>query len=654
MIRKITKDKPLKILGFTDTHLDHYEAPTNMTFKVMQETIENEKPDMVLFVGDIVTSGYNKERAERFAQMMTDLKTPWALTFGNHEADNPFSLTRSEMLDVFRTSPYCLIPEKTPVLPDGTPVYGEPNFTVALENEAGKVCHKLIFLESGRDWAAGDAKKYGPTGIPERVDDYLKESQIEWYRQEVRKDDCPSMVFCHIPIPEFFIACEEGEMLYGKKREGGIFPRHNSGLFDAMKEEGKSIAFVAGHCHCNDCRVKYQDILMVANRMSGFSSYNALSSQADDHLLQGCTVYTIDYDGNVTFDDIIYEDRYPQYHEDIYAVVRKHPAYQPELRKITKDQPFKILSFTDLHLEENKEKPCAPISMKLLKETIKEEKPDLVIFVGDNVTGRNNRPMTEDFIELMNELKTPWAPVLGNHEGDNPESVTRENMMSLFARSNYCMALDKRASLEDGREVCGDGNYTVNLINDEGKICHQLIFMDGHGYMSPEDILRHCPDYVGRRIYDFLKPDQVEWYKEQIAKVDCPSMVFCHIPLPEYWMALASGKLLSGKTRENICCSYHNSGMFKAMEEGGKTVAYVTGHDHVSDSRILFRGIQLIYNRHSGIAGYNVLTKKAEDRLIQGCSVYTIDHEGQVSYGDIFYEDRFPQYHDEIHAVVRK
>ncbi|MBQ2425116.1 MAG: hypothetical protein II263_01265, partial [Lachnospiraceae bacterium] len=45
-------------------------------------------------------------------------------------------------------------------------------------------------------------------------------------------------------------------------------------------------------------------------------------------------------------------------------------------------------------------------------------------------------------------------------------------------------------------------------------------------------------------------------------------MIFCHIPLPEYWYALVDGKLLSGKTREKICCSFHNSGMFQAMKEG--------------------------------------------------------------------------------------
>lgn len=56
----------------------------------------------------------------------------------------------------------------------------------------------------------------------------------------------------------------------------------------------------------------------------------------------------------------------------------------------------------------------------------------------------------------------------------------------------------------------------------------------------------------------------------------------------------------------------------------------------------------------SGMSSYNVISKKLADRLLQGCAVYTIDAAGQVSYGDILYEDRYPQYHDEIYAVIRK
>ncbi|MDD6682579.1 MAG: metallophosphoesterase [Clostridiales bacterium] len=323
MIRKITKDRPLKILGFTDTHLDHNEGPYHLTMKLIRETIQGESPDLVVFVGDNVTSGYNKDRLAEFTRMMTDLKIPWCPVLGNHEADNPYSERRGEMARVFRTSPYCLIPEEKARLADGTPVHGEPNYAVSLLNEEGKVCHKLIFLDSGADMAEGDAKKYGPTGQSEDVDDYLKENQIAWYREQVRKDDCPSMVFSHIPLPEYRDACEQGEFLAGGKWEGISAPHHNSGMFAAMKEEGKSVAFIAGHDHINDFRILHEGIYLIYNRMSGLSSYNIISKKLGKKLLQGASVYYIDAEGRVGFGDILYEDRFPFLHDDIYAVIRK-------------------------------------------------------------------------------------------------------------------------------------------------------------------------------------------------------------------------------------------------------------------------------------------------------------------------------------------
>ena len=53
------------------------------------------------------------------------------------------------------------------------------------------------------------------------------------------------------------------------------------------------------------------------------SSYNALTKKASDKLMQGCSIFYIGCDGSVTFDEIIYEDRYPQYHDEIYSVIRK-------------------------------------------------------------------------------------------------------------------------------------------------------------------------------------------------------------------------------------------------------------------------------------------------------------------------------------------
>lgn len=323
MIRRITRDQPLKILSFTDTHLDGQESACCWTMRLLSETIQSERPDLVLFLGDNVTGGLNRERLDAFTQLLTQLQTPWCAILGNHEGDNPYSESRSEMARSFRRSPFCLITPRPACLADGTNVFGELNYAIPLFNEQGRICHKLIFLDSGAEMAAGDRKKYGPEGHAEAVDDFLKQSQIDWYREQVRQDDCPSMVFSHIPLPEFRDACCAGKVLVGSQRESISAPQHNSGMLDAMIEEGKSIAFVAGHDHVNDFWALYQGVYLLYNRMSGLSSYNVISKKMGDKLIQGASVFYIDAEGRVGFGDVFYEDRFPYYQSEIYAVIRK-------------------------------------------------------------------------------------------------------------------------------------------------------------------------------------------------------------------------------------------------------------------------------------------------------------------------------------------
>lgn len=323
MIRRITRDHPLKILSFTDTHLDDRENACYWTMRLLRETIQSERPDLVLFLGDNVTGGSNRERLDAFTLLLTQLQTPWCAILGNHEGDNPYSESRSEMVRSFRRSPFCLIPSQPACLADGTAVFGELNYAIPLFNEQGKMCYKLIFLDSGAETAAGDKKKYESDGQAEAVDDYLKQSQIDWYREQVRKDDCPSMVFSHIPLPEFRDVCRTGKVLAGSQRENVSAPRHNSGMLAAMIEEGKSKAFVAGHDHVNDFRALYQGIYLLYNRMGGLSSYNVISKKMGDRLIQGASVFYIDAEGRTGFGDVFYEDRFPYYQGEIYAVIQK-------------------------------------------------------------------------------------------------------------------------------------------------------------------------------------------------------------------------------------------------------------------------------------------------------------------------------------------
>ena len=315
------------------------------------------------------------------------------------------------------------------------------------------------------------------------------------------------------------------------------------------------------------------------------------------------------------------------------------------IRKITKDKPLRILGFTDLHLDNNK--PCAYWTEKLLIETVCSEKPDLIVFVGDNVTGGDNRSRSERFAKIITGLETPWCPILGNHEGDNPFSITRKEMADIFRSSPTCL-------LPAETPASGETNYEISLINDENRIVHKLIFLDSGMIMTEDDRQKYAPDCTKKEPDDFIKPDQIKWYLSFANADDCPSTLFVHVPLSEYKEAVLSGELLSGANRESICVCPYNSGLFSAVLAAGKTRNIVCGHDHVNDSHMLYKGVRLIYNRMSGFSSYNAISKKVAPRLLQGASVYTVHHNGSMTFSDIFYEDMYPGYMPEIYKVIRK
>ena len=311
-----------KIIGFTDSHIDEHEERMEATVKMMVEAIKEEKPDLAVFVGDIVVGVDNRAHAEYFAQTMTELQVPWALVFGNHEGDSARSISRSEMKDIFCRSPYCLIPKERPVLADGTEVFGDTNYAVEIKNDEGEVVRKLYFLDCGPHTTAEELKKYGVITDERNPDGFLKPSQIAWYKEQVKNDTCKSSMFCHIALHEHKEAMEKGELIYGSNMEEICMSPYNSGMFAAIEEAGKTDMFVVGHDHVNTGRYLYKDVLWMYNRMSGMSSYNWVTTKRSEKHLQGYTLYYVDAEGKVTMDDVIYADKYPQHYDEMHRKAR--------------------------------------------------------------------------------------------------------------------------------------------------------------------------------------------------------------------------------------------------------------------------------------------------------------------------------------------
>ena len=130
-------------------------------------------------------------------------------------------------------------------------------------------------------------------------------------------------------------------------------------------------------------------------------------------------------------------------------------GWQKRIRTIEKQpgKDFKILQITDTQLYmlpgDNKK------ALELTKELVTEEKPDLVVLTGDNVSALFTDWLIDDVIDCMESLGVPWAPVFGNHDGEGKADLKWQGEQ--FMKAEHCLYQPGPSNLT------GEGNYIINV-----------------------------------------------------------------------------------------------------------------------------------------------------------------------------------------------
>lgn len=278
-----------------------------------------------------------------------------------------------------------------------------------------------------------------------------------------------------------------------------------------------------------------------------------------------------------------------------------------------RDGTFKIVLFADTHIAtwEKAEKGdgrklAAEKKLRLLADMgriLDAEKPDLVIFTGDNIA-RSEIPfrLLKELLAPVTERNLPFAAVMGNHDAEWTGKSQAELMAFLAKQPN---SLCSPGAVELG----GGGNYRINLTVG-GKPAYTLYLLDSGDYSTD---IRH-------RGYAWLKPEQIDWLEKQIRKqteanqgTPIPSLLFFHIPLREYLPA--EGDKLAGHKNEGVSAATYNPGLFARMVKAKSVIATFCGHDHNNDYILCKSGICLGYARKTGDFGYADLPSGA--RVIQ-------------------------------------
>ncbi|WP_419955239.1 metallophosphoesterase family protein [Neobacillus niacini] len=255
------QDGTFKIVQFTDLHWENGDQLDADTNRLMERILIEEKPDLVVFTGDVIYSPASNNPIAAFRgalEPVEKMNIPWAAVFGNHDTEGDVS--KEELLAVMQEYPNSLT--------EAGVVSGAGNYVVrVLDSSGAEVKWALFFLDSGMDNANKRVGGY----------DFIKRDQIDWYVKEslaIKENGGPAeLLFFHIPLPEYKEVWEHGSCV-GSMKEGEICsPVVNSGLFSAMVEMGTAKGTFVGHDHLNDFCGELHGIQLCYGRATGYNGY---------------------------------------------------------------------------------------------------------------------------------------------------------------------------------------------------------------------------------------------------------------------------------------------------------------------------------------------------------------------------------------------
>ncbi|MFZ5825533.1 MAG: metallophosphoesterase family protein [Bacillota bacterium] len=261
---RFRQDSTFTIVQFTDTHWQNGEEADQRTRTLMEQVLDQERPDLTVITGDLIESLRCDDPAASLRAVLAPLEergVSWAAVFGNHDSEKG---TRADLARVMQACRFSLFQ------PGPSHLSGVGNyFLQILRPRADQPAATLWFFDSG---------SYAP--FPFGRYEWIHRDQIAWYRRRSarvnaaagRRCPLPALAFFHIPLPEYRrIGCSRKRI--GSKYERVCAPWINTGLFRAMVKTGDVTGTFCGHDHVNDFEGDLRGIRLCYGRATGYNTY---------------------------------------------------------------------------------------------------------------------------------------------------------------------------------------------------------------------------------------------------------------------------------------------------------------------------------------------------------------------------------------------
>ncbi len=300
-----------------------------------------------------------------------------------------------------------------------------------------------------------------------------------------------------------------------------------------------------------------------------------------------------------------------------------------------RDGKFRIMQIADVQ----EDYPVNPDTIKLITAAVEKEKPDLVVFTGDQIQGYSAcykddtynkvKQVITAFISPIAERKIPFTFTFGNHDDDCVTSKLAQ--YELYRSFENCITGESRATDDLG-------THYINIRDSKGeKDIFALYMIDSNKKESDG-------------AYSPVKREQIEWLeKKRNENGYLPGLVFQHIPVPEFYKVLkkvpfyTKGALEAYKSMKNTfwvlpgkegffgetpAVPVINNGEFDSLKSHGDILGLFVGHDHNNSFVRSLEGVDLGYTQGSGYNTYG----PGEKRGVRIFELYENDLRSYKTY----------------------